>query len=886
MANYTLSASITGNSSSFQKAVKDALSATEGLSKGSDSLGSKLAGGLKSGLSVAAGAVAGVTTALAAASVASIKVGSDFEAQMSMVQAISGATGGELESLRNQAIQLGADTAFSASEAAQGMENLAAAGFTTTEIMDAMPGLLDLAAASGEDLAMSSDIAASTLRGFGLAASDAGHVADVLAENANRTNSSVTETGEAMKYIAPLARAAGISMEETAAAIGIMANAGIQGSQAGTTLRGALSRLSKPTSDMVATMDQLGISFYDSEGKMKSLADQVGMLKEATAGMTDEQRNNALVTLYGQEALSGMLALMNEGDDSLRTLTESFKNCDGAAEKAADTMQDNLQGAVEQMKGSLETLGIVIYDKLAEPLKNLTGVATESINSLTTAFQEQGLEGLVAVGSQILTNILTGIAQALPNVVLTVQQVIQSILTNLQSNLPQLVSSGGQIIMTLITGMIQLLPQIGLFVLSLIQEIYNQITAAAPTLLMQGYQLLYNIVTGFVQNIPVVLPQILTFIQQLGEGLAAAAPTLIQKGFELLSKLVEGITTAIPILIAKAPEIISTFASAIGSNLPLILQKGLELIGQLAMGILQAIPQLIAAVPQVVSAITQVITSYDWASLGKQIITFFKNGISSMISAVTSTANNLKNNIVNALKNLPSKLMDLGKTAISNLRNAVQSGVGSISSAARNIFNGIVNAIRNLPSRLMSLAQNAVSNIRNAFTSINWGSIGSNIISGIASGIAGAVGGLVSAAINAARSAFNAAKSFLGIHSPSTLFRDEIGLNMALGMGVGFEDNIPVKDINNALDSVVNKISGHYVDVGKRISPIDAITGTARVAETYQADVSNIFEGMVIAIDNTTNLDGAPIYKKSAEYTIRQIGNQQRAVLRSKGAYA
>ena len=158
-----------------------------------------------------------------------INTGATFQAEMSRVQAISGATASEFEKLRKQAIQLGSDTSFSSTEVAQGMENLAAAGFATNEIMSAMPGLLNMAAASGENLATSSDIAASTLRGFGLAAEDMSHVADVLAENANRTNSSVSQTGEAMKYIAPLARAAGISFEETAAAIGIMANAGIQG---------------------------------------------------------------------------------------------------------------------------------------------------------------------------------------------------------------------------------------------------------------------------------------------------------------------------------------------------------------------------------------------------------------------------------------------------------------------------------------------------------------------------------------------------------------------------------------------------------------------------------------------------------------------------------
>ena len=207
----------------------------KGFSAGIDKLGSIA----KGGLSLLGGAIAGVTAGMTAAIGASEAVGSEFEAQMSRVQAISGATSEEFAALRDQAIQLGADTSFSASSAAMGMENLAAAGFAVTEIMDAMPGMLDLAAASGEDLASSADIAASALRGFGLEASEAGHVADVLAANANMTNSSVADTGEALKYIAPLARAAGVSLEETAAAIGIMANAGIQGSQAGTTLRGA-----------------------------------------------------------------------------------------------------------------------------------------------------------------------------------------------------------------------------------------------------------------------------------------------------------------------------------------------------------------------------------------------------------------------------------------------------------------------------------------------------------------------------------------------------------------------------------------------------------------------------------------------------------------------
>lgn len=420
---------------------------------------SKIEGLATKGMKVAATAITGTTTALAGVATAAIKVGSDFEAQMSRVQAISGAAGDELESLKNQAIQLGADTAFSAKEAAEGMENLAAAGFTTTEIMDAMPGMLNLAAAAGEDLAASSDIAASTLRGFGLEASDAAHVADVLAENANRTNSSVAETGEAMKYVAPLARAAGISMEETAAAIGIMANAGIQGSQAGTTLRGALSRLSKPTDAMSAAMEELGVSFYDSNGKMKSLTEQVGMMRKATEGMTDEQKNNYLVTLYGQEALSGMLALMNEGEDALGDLTDAYEACDGSAEKAAETMQDNLQGAIEQLGGSAESLGIIFYESVSDNLKDTVKVVNDSVDDITDAFTKGGLDKAIEQAGDEFADLTVMAADHAPDMVDAAIDFIESFAGGISKNKKKLVKSAGEMAKTMASGLAELLPE-------------------------------------------------------------------------------------------------------------------------------------------------------------------------------------------------------------------------------------------------------------------------------------------------------------------------------------------------------------------------------------------------------------------------------------------
>ena len=353
--------------------------------------------GVESGLSRLQGTITKGIAAIGIGKLFSeaVKTGMDFEAQMSRVKAISGATGEEFAKLKEQAKQLGADTAFSATEAAQGMENLASAGFSTSEIIAAMPGMLDLAASSGEDLASSADIAASTLRGFGLEASSAGHVADVLAKNAAATNAAVADTGEAMKYVAPVAKSMGIEFEETAAAIGIMADAGIKGSQAGTTLRGALSRIAKPTKAMQETMDSLGLSFYDSNGKMKSLADITEMLETKMSGLTDEQKNQALITLFGQESLSGMMALMDRGSGEVRKLTDEYKNCDGSAKDMAKTMQDNLSGAVEEFGGSVESLGIEIFENIEGPLKKAVESGTTELNKLTKAVKNNKIEEIV-----------------------------------------------------------------------------------------------------------------------------------------------------------------------------------------------------------------------------------------------------------------------------------------------------------------------------------------------------------------------------------------------------------------------------------------------------------------------------------------------------------
>lgn len=395
MEQFSVEALLKATDSGFVKTFKDAQDAVKTFEEKSNSMTTAV-GKVMQGTGAAMTKY--ITTPLIGVGVAAAKVGGDFEAQMSRVKAISGATGDTFEQMKQQAIDLGAKTAFSAKESAAGMENLASAGFNAQEIMKAMPGLLDLAAVSGGDVALASENTATALRGFGLEASEAGHVADVFARAAADTNAEVGDMGEALKYVAPVANSMGISLEETAAAIGIMSDAGIKGSQAGTTLRGALSRLARPTKAMQDTMDNLGVSFYDADGKMKPLKTQVELLKKAFEGLTPEQQQNALVTLYGQESLSGMMALIDKGPDSLGKLTKSLKDSDGAADDMARTMQDNMNSSIEQMFGAFESAAIVIQKILAPSIKKVADAISGLVEKFVSA-PESTQKLVVAIGA-------------------------------------------------------------------------------------------------------------------------------------------------------------------------------------------------------------------------------------------------------------------------------------------------------------------------------------------------------------------------------------------------------------------------------------------------------------------------------------------------------
>ena len=299
-----------------------------------------------------------VTLPLAGVGAAMVKTTADFEAGMSQVQAISGATGEDLKALSDKAKEMGAVTKFSASESAEALKYMAMAGWDTQKMLDGLPGVMNLAAASGEDLGTVSDIVTDALTALGMKAEEAGHFADVLAQASSKSNTNVSLMGETFKYVAPLAGSLGYSCEDVATAIGLMANAGIKGSQAGTALRSVLTRMAKPTKESANAMQALGLEITNADGSMKPLNDVMVQLRQGFSGLTEEQKASYAAMLGGQEAMSGLLAIVNASDEDFNKLVEQINNADGAAEQMANTMQDNLSGQLTILKSTIEGISI------------------------------------------------------------------------------------------------------------------------------------------------------------------------------------------------------------------------------------------------------------------------------------------------------------------------------------------------------------------------------------------------------------------------------------------------------------------------------------------------------------------------------------------------
>ena len=421
---------------------------------------SKLSGIAQSGIKGTLTAIASAGTALAGLGGAAIKIGADFEEGMSEVQAISRASASDMELLKEKAKEMGAETKFSATESAAAFKYMAQAGWNTEDMLNGISGVMSLAAASGEDLALTADIVTDSLTAFGLEAKDAAHFSDVLAMTANATNTDVANLGYTFKYVAPVAGALGYSIEDMSVAIGLMANSGIKAETAGTALRATLTNLAKPTKQMTGYMEELGISLTDAQGNVKPFNEVMVDLREGFEGLTEAQKAEYAAGIAGKEAMSGLLAIVNASDEDFAALTEQINNCNGAAEEAAKIMQDNLKGSVEQLGGALETLGIEFYDSVNTPIRTIVDSATSMVEQLTKAFKDGGLSGLVSELGTVFAEVATQAANSAPKMIDAATSMITSFLDGIGNNTNRIAEAAVKIGESLINGIAQIIPKV------------------------------------------------------------------------------------------------------------------------------------------------------------------------------------------------------------------------------------------------------------------------------------------------------------------------------------------------------------------------------------------------------------------------------------------
>lgn len=520
------------------------------------------------GVSAMTTAFAAVTAGIAAGGTAAATVGSSFEAAMSKVSAISGSTGKDLQSLTDKAKEMGAKTKFSASESAEALQYMAMAGWDTKSMLDGIDGIMSLAAADGLDLATTSDIVTDALTAFGLKASDSTHFADVLAKASSSANTNVSMLGESFKYVAPLAGSMGYSVEDVSVALGLMANASVKGSMAGTSLKTALSNLASPTQQMAEVMDKYKISISDANGNALPLIDVLKQLREKFGTLSETEQTAAASTLFGKEAMSGMLAIINASDSDFKNLTENINNADGAAQSMADTMQDNLQGQITILKSALEGLGIEIYEGMQAPLKDAAIEAQGYVNRLTEAFTGGGLTGMIEEAGNIFGELAVKAAEAAPKMVDAAIKFIQSFVDGIAKNSDKLASAAVKIIETIISGVTNAAPKLVTAAKTIISAIVDNLVKLLPSELQKPVKDAVNTIKKSFEDggIRRAINTVKTVLSNLAKVATNLAKTVLPPLAKAVDFVADNLGTLLPLVVSaltayKGWKILSTITA-------------------------------------------------------------------------------------------------------------------------------------------------------------------------------------------------------------------------------------------------------------------------------------------------------------------------------------
>lgn len=779
-----------------------------------------------------------ISAPIVGAFVAATKATSNFDSAMSKVSAISGATGDDLDKLRAKAKEMGASTKFSATESAEALNYMAMAGWKTNDMLDGLEGVMNLAAASGEDLATTSDIVTDALTAFGLKAKDSGHFADVLAATAANANTNVGMLGESFKYVAPIAGALGYSVEDTNIALGLMANAGIKASQSGTTLRSALTRLAKPTGEVKGAMEKYGISITDAQGKMLPLGNLMEQFREKLGGLSKAEQAAAATTLFGKNAMSGMLAIINTSEKDYNKLAKAIYNADGSAKTMAETMLDNLGGSFVLLKSALEGAGIRFGEVLTPAIRKVVDALTSFFSWLANASEGtikfatvMGIL-LAAIGPVILSigmfaNSLVSIIKLQEDLAKitagkTVGAFVKSAAAKVADVTATLADTAAHLAYRIATsGVWQSVVKTTSSILAMAAAHRVAIVAAlgvlGPLALMIGYMVktgtsaeematkiteVTNIIVEKINSFASAFPGMVnTFTQaftniinSIVSVLPILIPAMVKVGIQLFMALVDSLKQIISPLVAVLPGIIEALVQAIVILAPTILQAGITLFTALVDAIPQIIPPLVEAIPQIIDAVISILPVLIPALLAGAVKLFeaIVKAVIKIIPKVVAAIPKIIAAIVKGLINGIGKVRTSGTKLLSTLVQALIKGVGQLLSAGGKLIAGLVKGIIGAISSVGSVAGKIKDKIKSTISGLSLTGIGKNIVQGLVNGMRNMLGSVANIAKNIADKAAQAIRDKAKIQSPSKVWRDEIGKMMVQGLIVGLETKTPI----------------------------------------------------------------------------------------------
>ena len=801
-----------------------------------------------------------VTVPIAGVGIAAVKTAADYESAMSNVQAITGATGDDFKKLTQLGKDLGASTAWSAQECAEAMQYTGMAGWTAKENIDGLKGILDLASASGTDLARTSDIMTDAISAFGYKASDSAKFADVMTKACTSANVSVDTLGESYKYCGAICGTMGYSIDEITTSLAVMGNMGIKSSQAGTTLKNAISNMAAPTKNMKAAMDDLGISIVNQDGSMKSWGDVIKNLQGSFKGLTQDQQAAYAKQLFGKESMAGMLAIINTSTSDYNALADSIKNSGGAANDAAQTQLNNLNGQLTLLKSALEGAAITIGDKLLPYIKNAVGwvqKATEWFNGLSDAQVSMIMKfaGIAAaIGPALL--IFGKLVSTVGKVYSTFGMVTGAIAK--AGGVIGLITSPAGIVIAVLAGVAAaafLIIKNWDKVKPVVMKVKDAFVGVMPTIkqaITNGISAIMPIITTLISTFKEVLPKAINVAKSV---IAAIAP-VIKTVVNTISTIAPIIAKTFVSVAQKLTPVVKTIANVVKAAIPVIgklFGAAFTFVGKTITKVMPAIKKIATTIGSVlVFAVKKV------SPIVKKMATVFSLVFSKVISVVSKAVNKLKP-VFNVIGTIIQKVMGIVRNNIGNTFNKVA-----------NIITTTVGSIKEVIGGLTQIFGGIIDFISGVFTG-NWAKAWNGIKS-IFKGVFDALVGIIKAPINGVIGIINGAIN--GLNSISVDIPDWVPL---VG-GTHFGLNIPTipalakgtHDWQGGLVQISER-GGEIVDLpkGSRVYPHDESVSIAK--NTSNAKLSALDRRLAKV---EAGKGGKNVGKKEVNITIPKLADQ------------